>query len=361
SHIPKNTQLRDILDTIPPDALAPIFKEFFNRLRRHKHLEDYAIFPNLLLVAIDGTQYHSSKEVHCEQCLHKTHKNGDVTYSHAVLQGAIMHPDKKQVLPVMPEAISNADGSEKQDCESNAAKRFISNLKKAHPRQGFLVVGDGLMSHQPMIETYLTAGVHVLFVAKPGDHKYMMEWIETFDDIPCYEYTDDKGMIHHYRWKNDVPLHGEADAISVNYFEYTKTNAKGRVIYRNSWVSDMKLSAQNIVKMTLAGRCRWKIENECFNTLKNQGYYIEHNYGHGKKYLSYNMYLLTLLAFYFHQIFELTDGAYQACRKKLVAKRYMWEVFRGKMRDFIFDSWEQLMDFVLNRDSYKEVTLTKNS
>ncbi|MCU7940831.1 MAG: hypothetical protein KZQ68_16240 [gamma proteobacterium symbiont of Bathyaustriella thionipta] len=110
-------------------------------------------------------------------------------------------------------------------------------------------------------------------------------------------------------WKNAVPLHGEPDAIEVNFFEYTKSNANGKIIYRNSWVTDMKLSAQNIMQMALAGRCRWKIENECFNTLKNQGYYIEHNYGHGKQYLSYNMYLLTLLAFYFHQIFELTDGA----------------------------------------------------
>ena len=118
-------------------------------------------------------------------------------------------------------------------------------------------------------------------------------------------------------------------------------------------MTDIEISQQNIVQMTQAGRCRWKIENECFNTLKNQGYYIEHNYGHGKKHLSYNMYLLTLLAFYFHQIFELTDGAYQACRKKLGSKRYMWEKFRSIISFFIMDSWEMLMDFVLNKDSYK--------
>ena len=141
-NIPKNTQLRDILDEIPSEVMAPIFKDFFNRLRRHKHLEDFAILPNTLLCAIDGTQSHSSHDIHCEQCLRKEHKTGEITYSHEVLQGAIMHPDKKQVLPVMPEAIANTDGSEKQDCESNAAKRFIKNLKKAHPRQGFLIVRD---------------------------------------------------------------------------------------------------------------------------------------------------------------------------------------------------------------------------
>jgi len=357
--IPKNSQLRAILDTIEPEIFIPIFKEFFNRLRRHKHLEEYAIFPNMLLCAIDGTQYHSSKEIHCEQCLHKTHKNGDITYSHAVLQGAIMHPTKKQVIPVMPEAISNTDGNKKQDCESNAAKRFIDQLKSDHPRQGFLIVGDGLMSHQPMIETYLAANVHVLFVAKPGDHKYLFEWLNDFTELPSYTYQDNKQITHHYRWKNKVPLHGNADAIDVNFFEYTQTNPEGKIIFRNSWVTDLKINQHNIEQMTLAGRCRWKIENECFNTLKNQGYTIEHNYGHGEKHLSYNMYLLTLLAFYFHQILELTDGAYQACRTKLVSKRYMWQVFRGNIRALIFESWAHLMDFVLHSDKYGELKPVK--
>jgi hypothetical protein len=359
-NIPKNTQLRDILDEIPSEVLSPIFKDFFNRLRRHKHLEDYAIFPNTLLCAIDGTQYHSSKDIHCEQCLRKEHKAGDITYSHAVLQGAIMHPDKKQVLPVMPEAIANTDGTEKQDCESKAAKRFIKNLRQAHPRQGFLIVGDGLMSHQPMIESFIDEGCHFLFVAKPGDHKYLFEWLDDFAELPSCQFVDEKGCTHYYRWKNEVPLHGKENAIKVNFFEYTMQNNNGKVVFKNSLVTDIKISQHNVEQMTRAGRCRWKIENECFNTLKNQGYYIEHNYGHGKKHLSYNMYLLTLLAFYFHQIFELTDDAYQACRKKLGSKRFMWEKFRNVIRFFIMDSWGMLMDFILNQDDYK-VSLTKNT
>jgi hypothetical protein len=123
-------------------------------------------------------------------------------------------------------------------------------------------------------------------------------------------------------------------------------------------VTDFQISEQNIVKLVQAGRCRWKIENECFNTLKNQGYSIKHNYGHGKQYLSYNMYLLTLLAFYFHQIFELTDGAYQTCRAKAGSKQYLWEVFRGTIQFLVMDSWEEMMDLYLNPDDY-EVTKTK--
>ncbi len=357
-NIPQESQLRDILDSIPSDTFAPIFKDYFSRLRRHKHLEDYEALPGLLLCVIDGTQYHSSTKVTCDCCLTKEHKNGSISYSHSVLQGAVMHPDKKQVIPVMPEAIQNTDGTKKQDCESKAAKRFIEALKKAHPRQGFIIGGDGLMSHQPMMESVIKNGLHCLFVAKPGDHKYLFEWIETFTQLPSLEIKDQKGRLHQYRWQNDVPLNGKPDALRVNFIQYSLLNEKGKRTYYNSWVTDLAVTPNNIVKLAQAGRCRWKIENECFNTLKNQGYYIEHNYGHGKKHLSYNMYLLTLLAFYFHQIFELTDGTYQACRKKFGSKRYMWESFRGAIQTIIFDDWLNFYDFMLNPDDY-QVTVTK--
>ncbi|MCP3673935.1 MAG: hypothetical protein GY829_05635, partial [Gammaproteobacteria bacterium] len=171
-----------------------------------------------------------------------------------------MHPDKKQVIPVMPEAIKNTDGTKKQDCESKAAKRFIENLKKTHPRQGFMIAGDGLMSHQPMIETTLANGMHYLFVAKPGDHKYLFEWIEAFDNVPSLEIIDDKDRRHQYRWQNNVPLHGKENATQVNFFEYCLFNNKGKRTYRNSWVTDVELTKQNIENMTKAGRCRWMIE-----------------------------------------------------------------------------------------------------
>ncbi len=64
-NIPQDTQLREILDNIPGVEFAPIFKDFFERLRRHKHLEDYAILPNVLMCTIGGTQYHSSKSIDC--------------------------------------------------------------------------------------------------------------------------------------------------------------------------------------------------------------------------------------------------------------------------------------------------------
>lgn len=358
TNIPKESQLREIVDQVDSEQLAPIFTESYERLRRHKHLESYQLLSGYLLCAIDGTQYHSSKAIHCPSCLHKTHRNGDITYSHSVLQGAIMHPDKKQVIPVMPEAIQNSDGTGKQDCEINAAKRFITRLKADHPRQRYLIVGDGLMSHQPMIETVVNAQMQYLFVAKPADHTWMTDWLVAYETLPSLEFKDAQGRTHHYRWQNQVPLNAREDSLDVNWLEYRLINANGKESYKNSWVTGITISKDNITELVSAGRCRWRIENECFNTLKNQGYHIEHNYGHGQNNLSYNMYLLTLLAFLFHQIAELTDVVYQACRKLAVSKRYLWECLRGTLRTLVVPNWEWLLDYFLNEDDY-EVSVQK--
>ena len=358
--IPKDTQLRDVIDNTPSEALRPVFKDYFERLRRNKHMESFQILPGHYLCAIDGVHHYSSEQVHCDQCLTKTQRNGTVTYHHAVLQGAFMHPDKKQVIPVMPEPIANADGQKKQDCEINAAKRFIKKLKTDHPRLGIIVVGDGLFSKAPMIQQVIKENMHYLFVAKPDDHKYMMQWIGEFGGLPEVKYKDLKGRQHRFTYINNVPLNSQEDAPQVNYVHYELTNEKGKVTYKNSWVTSIEVNDSNVIRLAKGGRCRWKIENECFNTLKNQGYHLDHNFGHGKKHLSHNMYLLTLLAFFYHQIFELTDPAYQQCRSAMRTKRFLWESFRGLIRYFIFSSWDEVMIRLMSNRGEASALLEKS-
>jgi hypothetical protein len=183
----------------------------------------------------------------------------------------------------------------------------------------------------------------------------MMEWVaeqRKLGETKKKTVTDSQGRVHRYEWINQVPLNGNNDTVMVNFFHYemVATNKKGErdVTFRNSWVTDFELTSQNIVDLVKAGRCRWKVENECFNTLKNQGYYIEHNYGHGNEHLSFNFLLLTLFAFYCHQIAELTDGLYQAIRKKCGSKRELWETVRSYIKIHVFDSMQMLFEFVLN-------------
>lgn len=356
SHIPENTQLRTIIDRIDSEYHRPIFKEFLARLQRSKHLEPYQFLDGKYLCTIDGTQFFSSKKIDCPQCLTTNHGNGEITNSHKVLQGAIVHPDMKQVLPLMPEQIVNSDGSSKQDCEINASKRWLSKMKQDHPRLKLIINADGLTSKQPFITEVKQAGYSYIIVAKPKDHQYMMEWIDAFDSLPGKRVVDAKGKIHEYEWVSDVPLNGKKDTIHVNFFRYriisTDRNGREKTNYRGSWVTDLSLNKETIERMVKGARSRWKIENECFNTLKNQGYHIDHNFGHGKENLCFNMYLYILIAFYFHQIFELTDRLYQACRKKFGSKRNMWEKLRSAISWFVFESWEFLLSFALEPKRY---------
>lgn len=238
---PESTQLKKIIDDTAGYHLSSIFKEYFFRLQRGKHLEQYQVLPGLYACSIDGTQYFSSKNIHCSNCLVINHKNGETTYSHKVLQAAIMHPDIREVIPLMPEEIVNSDGKTKQDCEINAAKRLIPQIRMDHPKLGLVIVGDGLFSKQPFISDVLSNGMHHIFVAKPDDHTYLMEWIDAFDELNTVSFTDDKGRTHLYEWMNDVPLNAREDAINTNFFRYRMIvkDKKGRkkVSYLNFAVS----------------------------------------------------------------------------------------------------------------------------
>ena len=359
--IPSDTQMREIIDEVPSEYLRPIFKDYYLRLQRGKHLEQFQIFPNMYYCPMDGSEFHNSKDVFCAQCLTKEHKKGKITYSHQILQGGIAHPNCAQVIPFMPEHIVNADGADKQDCEMNAAKRYIQSLKKEHPQMNFLLGGDSLFSRQPIIEDALSLGMHYLFTAKPEDHKVMMRLIDAHQDLSTIELIDEKERRHIYEWINAVPLNGNKETVLVNFLRYTifKLDKEGEevIAYRSSWVTDLTISKDNIITLVKAGRCRWKNENELFNVMKNHGYCMEHNYGHGKNFLSYNFYILTLLAFTMHQIFELTDKLYQACRKKCGSKKHLWETLRTYIKIIIFDTWEMLLEFVLKPTGYQLIAL----
>ena len=330
------------------ELLRPVFKSFFHQLQRAKQLAPFQVLPNLYMCAIDGVYHHSSEHIHCPQCLTKKHKNGSITYSHGVLQGAIMHFEQKQLIPVMPEPIANnPDGFQKQDCEVNAAKRFLVNFKKDHPRLNTVIVGDGLFSKTPMVNCVLEQDLHFLFVAKPDDHHYMMQWLDAFDSLPQVVTCDLRGRKHRYTFQNNVPLNGKENAPLVNYIHYELMNEKGKVTYKNSWVTDLEVDKSNVIKLAQADRCRWKIEKECFNTLKNQGYHLNHNFGHGKKNHSHTMYLLILLAFFFHQIFELCDPDHQMIRSVYVTKKGLWQTVRVLLNYFIFNSWSNAIGRLL--------------
>jgi hypothetical protein len=167
--------MREILDPVSPESVRPLFKSVFGHLQRGKALESMMFLEDYYLLALDGTEYFSSKTIHCASCLQKVHRNGSITYYHQMLGAALVHPDQRAVIPLMPEPIVKQDGTGKNDCERNAAKRFIAKLRKDHPHLKFIVTEDSLSANAPHIATLHAHGLHYILGVKDGDHAYLFE------------------------------------------------------------------------------------------------------------------------------------------------------------------------------------------
>ena len=344
-NIPSDDALRQTLDQVATEALHPAFSELLHRLQRGKQLAAYKLESGHYLIALDGSQYFTSEKIHCPGCLTCKGAKGATRYSHQILQAVMLNPYLRQVLPLPPEPIANSDGRTKQDCEINAAKRSLTKIRADHPKLNMVITGDGLYSKQPFIDASKQHRFSFILVAKPTDHKVLFEWVNELDGLGQCDYlqfSDDKGRRHVYRWANQVPLNGSRDADPVNVFEYW-LHVGRKVTYHNSWVTDLDVSKANVVELVRAGRARWKIENETFNTLKNQGYHIEHNFGHGRQHLSNNFFILNLLAFYIHQILELCDRGYRYCRSKFSSRKEYWNNLRAGIRFMLFRDFEHLL------------------
>lgn len=347
--IPKDTQMRDVIDMVPTEALGGIFPDFLNRLQQSRQLDQYRFLNGKYLIPLDGTEYFTSEKISCPYCLRTEASKESVRYHHQILQAVIVHPDMHQVIPLFPEPIQNSDGYTKQDCETNAGKRIVENIRKTHPKLSIIITGDDLYSKQPFIDTLKANGMSYILVAKPTDHKILFEWVGEITGMggaEHFEFIDKKGRHHKYQWINDVPLNGSRNADQVNFLQYWIIDKKGKTTYRNSWVTDLIVSRETVQELVKGGRARWKIENETFNTLKNQGYHVEHNYGHGKQYLSMNFFVLNLLAFFVHQILELCDLSYQRCRSKFSSRKEFWNQLRCTFRIILFRDFYHLLDYL---------------
>src|SRR2546421_3841584 len=272
--VPCDTQMREILDPVSPKVLRPVFKSVFRQLQRGKALEAMTFLDGHYLLAVDGTGYFSSKTIHCASCLHQVHRNGSITYCHQMLGAAIIHPDVRAVIPLMPEPIVKQDGTDKNDCERNAAKRFVAKLRRDHPHLKFIVTEDSLSSNAPHIETLQHHDLHYILGVKEGDHAFLFNQVQAAEragHVTYYERHDRAaGLRHRFRFVNDVPLNESNANVRVNFIEYWEMGADK--VQHFSWVTDLRVNKRNVYHLMRGGRARWKIENETFNTLKNQGY-----------------------------------------------------------------------------------------
>jgi hypothetical protein len=340
---PCDTQLRERLDEVEPSSINRAYKAGLRAMQRGKALPLFEFLDGYYLISNDGTGVFHSEKVHCENCCVKNHKDGRVSYYHQTMSSVLVHPDQSVVIPLLSEPILKGDGSTKNDCERNAGKRLLEQLRTMHPQLKMLVVEDGLHSNAPHIKLLKELKYRYIIGVKPKDHKWLFDWVNVGS---CETLTTRReNRTYHFRWFNDAPLNESNEDIRVNFFECIeitvdkKGNEKRQLF---TWVTDIVITKDNVYQLMRGGRARWKVENEAFNTLKNQGYRFEHNFGHGYKYLSSVFTHLMLLAFMVDQIQQLCCPYFSKALKKCFNKRRLWERMRWLMYGCYIECWEAL-------------------
>lgn len=349
--IPCDTQMRTRLDVVDPDWLRPAYRALFRKAQRGKALEKMVFMEGCYLIALDGTGYFSSEKLFSPFCLVKScSKSGKTIYHLQALGAAMVHPDSRTVIPLAPEPICKQDGETKNDCERNGARRWLGNFRKDHPHLKVIITEDALSPNAPHIRDILAAGCHFILGVKEDDHKYLFDCLNATveagkaieHDLPDPQNPD----VHHFfRFTSGLPLNESNKDILVNVVEYWEEGGKKPRYF--SWVTDLTITKDNVYDIMRGGRTRWKVENETFNTLKNQGYHLEHNFGLGEKYLSLTFFSLMMLAFLVDQLQERCCALYREIRKKRGSKKELFETIRGVFRLIVVHSMEAIYRLIL--------------
>jgi hypothetical protein len=265
------------------------------------------------------------------------------------LGAASIHPEQRAVMPLLPEPMVNRDGTSKNDGARNAAKRFVAKLRQDHPHLKCIVTADSLSSHAPPIATLQDDDLPSSLGVKAGEHAYVFQQVQAAEHAgrgTSYERHDRAaGLVQRFRFRNHVPLHASHVEGRVNCIEYWEMGPDK--VQHFSWITDLRVTRRNGFHLMRGGRARWKIANETVNTLKNQGYHFEHNYGPGEQHRSVVFAMLMMLAFLVDQAQQLCCALFRAVWLKLGSKRLLWERMRALFYPYALMSMRQLFEALL--------------
>lgn len=349
--IPSDNGLRNVLDSIDSSKMRDVFCDTVDYLEAHDVLKDYQFLEGYNLISVDGVQHYNSKKVKCDCCLERHHRDGSISYSHSMLSAALVHPKKAEVFIADNEPIIQQDGEVKNDCERNAAKRLLHRMGEIHGLKSIVYVMDALYGCAPVIELVHEKSPNWKFIinCKEEGHKYLFK---QFDEL------DATGEVRWKKWRrkdgtyevgfvNSLCLNASNKDLRVNMLIVNFKDKKGKV-KTFSWMTDIDLEVDNVMDVIAAGRSRWKIENEVFNTLKNQQYNFEHNFGHGKRFLATNFAYLMMLAFTIDQMRQYGSRLFRSIWKGLKTKKATWDAIRTVFTMVIVHSIDDLCHKLLS-------------
>jgi len=344
--IPSDNYIRGMLDEADPALLDPCFERVEQLLHEPALNEAFGRLGGRMLIALDGTEYFCSQKIGCPHCQTRKRSNGKVESYHSMLCATGVAPGHSKVAPLAPEFIVKQDGAEKQDCERNAVKRWLmkhsARLKSLSP----VYLGDDLFACQSVVERITSNGDDFIFTCKEASHKALYDFIDGCA-FERHEVKIRKGKtheIHRYRFIKKVPLRDGKDAVLANWISFQILNAKGEVTYKTALVTSLTVSKANVAEIVVCGRARWKIENQSFNVLKNHGYELEHNFGHGENYLAMTLAALNLLTFAWHTVLDLIEPPWRKAREAAQKQTSFFAHLTTLTSFVVFPAWSDLLE-----------------
>lgn len=304
-YLPHHVTENDYLERLNPMELQDAIQDMVYDLIRRKSFNE-AKFMGKWVIIIDGTQLYSGDRKINNKCLERHYNKGTeqetVNYHVDVLEAKI-YLGSSLVCSICSEFIENngedtekqkkmSEAERKQDCELKAFKRMSKKLKKAFPRLPIILLMDSLYASKSVMDICKENKWDYIIRFKDGSIPYIAKE---------YEAIPDKEQEENCEYINEI----EYEGYKVNLMKYKEEKVENgeTKIKKFQWITNLKITHKNAIKLAITGRKRWKIENEGFNRQKNWQADITHACSWAEMALK-NHYLMQQIADFMKQLYE---------------------------------------------------------
>ena len=332
--IPHMDTVNDVMCKIPENELELLKSHMIRTLLIKKVLHKFRLFNEYFMIAIDGTGVMSFSERHCEHCLTKTSKSGKTTYFHNVLEAKLICSNGFAI-SLMTEWIENPEGNfDKQDAELKAFLRLAPKLHKMHPRLPICITADGLYPNQTFFSVCKKYKWRYIVTFKDGNLSSLWDEVRILREITFENSCEQTKVIkknricNEYQWINRIDYKG----FLVNWIECIETRqqieTQEEESHRFVHLTDIQIDRNKAAQISEAGRLRWKIENEGFNSQKNQGYNLKHKFSRINLTAAKNYYQCIQIAHLINQLMILSKE-FKVLLKGKVTIKHLWFILVG--------------------------------